>query len=377
MKTRETTPGKTYSVHTMKGCTIIEPDGWQKTIEAPDGYFDAHFGSVVIEGDDEASIKQLFKLAPYQKLRLLGVVGGNADGLPAGYKRVEYLESTGTQYIISNVIPGEEIEIELEYFMSSEISAYSAVLGLAENQTKGTWRINVAGSKPHCGGLMAEYGWWQDYRLNPIPSFDSKNKLYFWSRVNEAATSIYKLNEEVIPLRGTGVTYPKNELERASYPLALFARKREGNAVNVDSNCPCKIYSLKIKTNGQNYHFIPCLDETGAPCMYDKVSRKAFYNAGSGDFLYPTESTTYSLRRVLPDWGKLTERGLRRLYHAPESYNGDIADYALENGYKPIVEESAPDEGYWSPHWTETDDEIVLEWVKTEPPMEEPLTETE
>ena len=77
MKTRETTPGKTYSVHTMKGCTIIEPDGWQKTIEAPDGYFDAHFGSVVIEGDDEASIKQLFKLAPQQRLAILGVLGGN------------------------------------------------------------------------------------------------------------------------------------------------------------------------------------------------------------------------------------------------------------------------------------------------------------
>lgn len=80
MKTRETTPGKTYSVHTMKGCTIIEPDGWQKTIEAPDGYFDAHFGSVVIEGDDEASIKQLFKLAPQQRLAILGVLGG---GVPA------------------------------------------------------------------------------------------------------------------------------------------------------------------------------------------------------------------------------------------------------------------------------------------------------
>lgn len=86
MKTRETTPGKTYSVHTMKGCTIIEPDGWQKVIEAPDGYFDAHFGSVVIEGDDEASIKQLFNLAPQQRLALLGVLGG---GVPAWFKALE------------------------------------------------------------------------------------------------------------------------------------------------------------------------------------------------------------------------------------------------------------------------------------------------
>lgn len=86
MKTRETTPGKTYSVHTMKGCTIIEPDGWSKTIEAPDGYFDAHFGSVVIEGDDEASIKELFKLAPQQRLALLGVLGG---GVPVWFKALE------------------------------------------------------------------------------------------------------------------------------------------------------------------------------------------------------------------------------------------------------------------------------------------------
>lgn len=64
----------------MKGCTIIEPDGWSKTIEAPDGYFDAHFGSVVIEGDNEASIKQLFNLAPQQRLAILGVLGG---GVPA------------------------------------------------------------------------------------------------------------------------------------------------------------------------------------------------------------------------------------------------------------------------------------------------------
>lgn len=120
--------------------------------------------------------------------------------------------------------------------------------------------------------------------------------------------------------------------------------------------------------------------------MFDLVSRKAFYNSGNGDFLYPTESpesTTYGLRRVLPDWGKLTENGLRRLYHAPANYQGELYDYALENGYKPIVEPEPPEEGYWAPHWTETEDEIVLEWVETEPPTDElglpaePLTTTE
>jgi hypothetical protein len=117
--------------------------------------------------------------------------------------------------------------------------------------------------------------------------------------------------------------------------------------------------------------------------MYDTVGKKAYYNQGGYDFTYPTESTTYSLRRVLPDWGKLTEHGLRRLYHAPANYQGELYDYAMENGYKPIVEPEQPEEGYWAPRWTETEDEIVLEWVETEPPMdefglpEEHLTETE
>ena len=108
--------------------------------------------------------------------------------------------------------------------------------------------------------------------------------------------------------------------------------------------------------------------------MYDTVSKQPFYNLGTGDFIYPTESTTYALRRVLPDWGKLTEHGLRRLYHAPAGYSGELYDYALEHGYKPIVEPEKPETGYWSPRWTETEDEIVLEWVETEPPMDESLT---
>ena len=111
--------------------------------------------------------------------------------------------------------------------------------------------------------------------------------------------------------------------------------------------------------------------------MFDIVSHTPFYNRGSNDFTYQTESSaiTYSLRRVLPDFGILTEHGLRRLYHAPQSYNGDILDYALENGYKHIVETEQPEEGYWSPQWRETEEEIVLDWVETEPPAEEHLTQ--
>jgi hypothetical protein len=67
------------------------------------------------------------------------------------------------------------------------------------------------------------------------------------------------------------------------------------------------------------------------------------------------------------------ENGLRRLYHAPANYAGELYDYALENGYKPLVEPEKPEDGYWLPQWHETEDEIVLEWVETEAPEEESI----
>lgn len=350
MKTRETTPGKTYSVHTMKGCTIIEPDGWQKTIEAPDGYFDAHFGSVVIEGDDEASIKQLFKLAPQQRLALLGVLGGG-NGLPAGYKRVEWLESTGTQgaFVMTPIN-------KLSMLGSFSLTSWNGEL----YKVWGTWYQNAsiyqmirntetdlkiqvgsgnASGLPQSGELIAKVDYFERKALlNGAVIFDG-----FTMPETSDTVRFGILCDGSMPW----INEPR-----------LFAYARFYHL---------KLWDEKVLT----YDLVPSLDPTGAPCVFDFVSRKAFYNVGTGDFIYPSESTTYARRRVLPDWGKLTEYGLRRLYHAPAGYQGELIDYARENGYMPIVEPEKPEEGYWAPRWTETEEEIVLEWVEAEPPTDE------
>jgi hypothetical protein len=154
--------------------------------------------------------------------------------------------------------------------------------------------------------------------------------------------------------------------------LAIFGPMGANHAL------PQRKRKYKQKINGVLvYDLLPCLDDTGAPCMYDRVSKTAFYNSGKGDFTYPTQSTTYSLRRrVLPDWGKLTEYGLRRLYHAPADYEGELIEYALEHDYKQIIETEMPEDGHWTPQWKETEEEIVLEWIETEEPiLEQPITE--
>lgn len=356
MKTRETTPGKTYSVHTSSGCTVNDKSGWSKQIDAPDGYFTAHAGEVTIDGDDAADVRELFKLAPQQQLAILGVLGGNG-GLPDGYKRVEWLESTGTQGVLITT-PVNKLSI---------IGRFSLT----------TWHKN----------LYKVFGGW--YASNSIYQMVRRTESNLEMQVGSGIASNLPQTGELLArvdyferkafLNGSvifdGFTMPEASDTTKFGILCAAGLLGESSAFNF---AYARFYHLKLlDENILTYNLVPALDPTGSPCMFDLVSRKAFYNVGTGDFLYPTESTTYALRRVLPDWGKLTEHGLRRLYHAPAGYQDELYDYALENGYKPIIETEMPEEGYWAPRWTETADEIVLEWVEAEPPRDEPLTETE
>jgi hypothetical protein len=87
MKTQDTFPGKTYAVTSPNGCTVTTDDGLTLAeIEAgKQGCFVAVSGNVTLS-DADAKLTEVFKVAPYQKLRLLGVVGGST---PAWFKALE------------------------------------------------------------------------------------------------------------------------------------------------------------------------------------------------------------------------------------------------------------------------------------------------
>lgn len=44
-----------------------------------------------------------------------------------------------------------------------------------------------------------------------------------------------------------------------------------------------RLYSY---TDGDAQQLVPCLDADGVPCLYDLISKTAFYNQGSGSFTW-------------------------------------------------------------------------------------------
>jgi hypothetical protein len=282
---------------------------------------------------------------------------GGDDGLPAGYMRVDWISNNPnnkTAYIDTGIIANETTSVKLlsqvPYTRFQWESCFGVRDGVDEINAITIWPWNEGNCGVNRNGEKFE------------TSYSSE-----WRSIEISPTKII-VDTEMMELN-------KTESFTSNGTMLLFTRRERGNVVFGYTSYT--LVSSLIIAEGDNckLSFVPCLDETGAPCMFDLVSRKPFYNEGEGDFLYPTESATYSLRpaeRYIPEFAQLTPNGVRRLYKTPDWYDGSIEEYAAAYGFKPIVETEQPTEGYWAPQWRETEEEIILDWIETEAPeMEE------
>lgn len=284
-----------------------------------------------------------------------------ADGLPIDYTRLEYLESTGTQYILTRAeVKGSHVKIAGR----CTVGAYRTIVhnGTDKNDV-------ILCQEPGANDLAVVQA---HARINDTYYYNTTYNLKFGDNFE---TEIDIPNGKSVTNGTKVVTFQKDyyKWEKNTYPL--FARAHysgdDETPGNIISMCSGILKSAVFANYGvQTANFIPALDPTGTPCMFDLVTRTPFYNAGTGDFTYPgkeTEATTYSLRNRM--YAQYTEHGIRRLYRVPDGYSSK-EEYAAANGFKILVETPMPEEGYWTPVWHDREDCIELEWVECEPPAE-------
>ena len=348
--------GKVYVVSSQDGCDICMPDGTQM-MHVPAGearLFVPQTADTVVYG--EAVMTPVCG----GKEMLLGELMDNAR--PGGNTYVDWLESqNGT---INNCS-----YIKLPFYF--------------ENQNS-TLRIETLHAMPETGmnSNNAELNNTHNYMFWGVQTNREKYYGFPDTTIINGSRQVEGFNKKSLIFRNDKLQFFENDelqceetgLDSYSFEVLSVFSAYGGN------NYPFlgrKKY-FKVWINDRLvYDLVPCLDAVGAPCMFDTVSRSSYYNSGTGDFLYPgkeEEPATFSRRRPIT-YAQLTEHGVRRLYKVPAGYNGTKEEYAAEHGFKPLVETPQPEEGYWTPRWTETEDEIVLEWVETEPPAEDYLTQ--
>lgn len=278
------------------------------------------------------------------------------DDFPIDYTPVKYLHSTGKQYIDTEVYNFESFIID---YKNTGGSYWNNILG---HVPSGYTRRFAATS----GQYIAVFNPNQGFIRGSLDHNPYVRNVVEYSIAMEGKLV---LNGEIISLDyiAQNPVYDTIEGDLSAY---LFA----SNLGTSLSYGYAAIYGCKMIDNAGVIvrDFIPALDNTGTPCMFDIVTHKPFYNSGSGDFSYPTKAApVMTLDLDEKFYAQMTEHGIRRLYHVPEGCTMSKDEYAAKNGFKEILEPPMPLEGYWVPQWKETETQLICEWVETEPPTEE------
>ena len=185
------------------------------------------------------------------------------SALPPGYTELEYLESTGTQYIDTEIIGKTGVSIEATF----------KVLDLTKTRT-----IGVTDGINRLSLLLPTAG--TGYLVNQIGNI---NKIVTTHRLNVGDTATTKQDGGKLYLNGELIDTVTPNTFNTNMTIYMFAQ-HANQMVSFDIS---RIYNVKIWENGELVrNFIPCLDNTGTPCMYDTVTKTCFYNQGTGEFLY-------------------------------------------------------------------------------------------
>jgi len=181
--------------------------------------------------------------------------------------RVEYLESTGTQYIDTNILAQPKtcatIDFQLTTLKTTSLhlfEAYPSTTGsyfyaIVKNGKSGTKAIK---SDEYSFGL-GNYG--KSKKIAPdlnrhTLKLDESTLVYEVSDVFSEEFS-YHLSDDV-----------------QYYPIRIFEEGLEA-----------KLYGFKIERDGVSVcDMIPVIDNSDTPAIYDQVSGRLFYNQGTGQF---------------------------------------------------------------------------------------------
>lgn len=195
--------------------------------------------------------------------------------LPSAYRKVEYLQSSGTQYFWTDVNVQDGLTVESVQTIASGNDSY--LFGGAANADNE--RSNFNGF--YVLRLQGAY---------PVS--------YYNGGPNLAYNTVYRI--KTTHTDGTITAYVNDAL--------YYTGTRTGTTPETGAKCVCfgaramtgaaltghlykgKVYSVKVsKGNELLANYIPCVRKSDSkPGMYDTVSKTFYTNAGTGEFSIPT-----------------------------------------------------------------------------------------
>lgn len=185
--------------------------------------------------------------------------------LPIGYTKLNYIQSSGTQYINTGVYAQSGVEVVADW-MFTNVSGSVAVIGAVANGN----RVFPV----HSNNAVWGYGYGSfvssSVSVSANVRYNIQSKMY-------AGAQTVKVDGVNVASATASSSY------NLDVPFFVFALNNAGNASNFSQS---KLFAMEIYMNGTLVRdFVPCTNPSGVCGLYDLVNGAFYQNAGSGAFV--------------------------------------------------------------------------------------------
>ncbi len=228
--------------------------------------------------------------------------------LPTEYQQVEYIESTGTQYIDTEIIPDQDTGFDIVFLSKNSLvsspsdsgaSGFGAIMGSRGTGQENEFQITTFRAQNTYKGTLA---------------FGSSSRFNAGMKVNKIINLILK-NQSYT--NNDDVSYSMEQEFESPVPLTLFALNSNGT---VTQHGLVQIYSLKIYDGDTLVrNFIPVYNKnTNISGLYDLVENEFYTNKGTGEFVKGADVTSdITITESVGNYNLTTEQ-----YEIPVKVNG-------------------------------------------------------
>jgi hypothetical protein len=216
---------------------------------------------------------------PWKKPIQMFINTGSSTTISSGLLGLEYIESTGTQYIDTGIKASKTLKVEADIDVSPA-SGWVMILG---DYTNGSyfswWRQNTT--------MHAYYG----SNNKTLAELTGKRKY-----ISNNTNNIWSIDTSKITVTPNSSDFSKN-----GNNLYLFSVNNGGNY----NKASMKLYSCKIYDNGTLVRdFIPIKTTTNIYGLWDKVNKVFYPNAGTGAFTGGPAVTLIGWHKIKGVWAK-------------------------------------------------------------------------
>ena len=191
------------------------------------------------------------------------IVLEDSEQLPEGFTAVEYIQTSGSQRIDTGVKSSASVGMSADFCLVDTRSNQNLAQTYSDPER---YQLMALMATNWGGTVKFTCGYFNT--IKPFKEADTNRHIYHFNVDGQYTVEM------------DGIQYAKADPSKTTFPadarnLWLFVR----NSPSVDGYARMKLYSCAMYDSGRKIRdFKPCLDADGVPCLYDLISKTAFYN---------------------------------------------------------------------------------------------------